>query len=337
LSELAERPGAELDQLASEIRELWLGTTGGYEMAIDAQFEIGYRLRQARERLPSDNDFGTWFRGQGFRFTQQWAWMLRWAAEHDELVRPAVTSQLVTGRGANLEKAVKEARRSLGLTRKRVTKEIPEHPPVVYEASWEDWLPGQPDCDLLLTDPPYSTDVEDVESFAAAWLPLALKKVKPTGRAYVCIGAYPRELAAYLALDPGHLTLSQVLVWEYRNTLGPSPTHDYKLNWQAILYYRGPDAPPLDCPEMVEQFTVQDLNAPDGRLGDRYHAWQKPDKLGDRLVRHATQPGQLVLDPFSGTGAFLLAAARLDCEALGCEIDPEMLTIAAERGCQVAG
>jgi hypothetical protein len=204
-------------------------------------------------------------------------------------------------------------------------------------ASWADWLPAQPPCDLLLTDPPYSTDVDDIEGFARAWLPVALGKVKPTGRAYVCIGAYPDELATYLTIKPPeHLTLAGVLVWTYRNTLGPKPTHDYKLNWQAILHYRGTDAPPLDCPEMVEQFAVQDINAPDGRQGDRWHAWQKPDLLAERIIRHATQPGQTVLDPFTCTGTFVLAAARLGRRAAGCDISPENLAIAEERGCRRA-
>jgi hypothetical protein len=143
---------------------------------------------------------------------------------------------------------------------------------LVSFADWREWLPDQDECDLLLTDPPYSTDLADVYSFANSWLPEALKKVRATGRAYVCIGAYPEELHAYLSVPCSELTLANVLVWTYRNTLGPSPTHDYKLNWQAILYYRGPDAPPLDSPKMTEQFTVQDINAPDGRQGDRWHA-----------------------------------------------------------------
>lgn len=215
----------------------------------------------------------------------------------------------------------------------RVAEVMPERPQVTL-ASWADWLPTQPPCDLLLTDPPYSTDVDDIEGFARAWLPIALDKVKPTGRAYVCTGAYPDELATYLAIKPPeHLTLANVLVWTYRNTLGPKPTHDYKLNWQAILYYRGADAPPLDCPEMIEQFTVQDINAPDGRIGDRWHAWQKPDLLAERIVRHSTRPGQSVLDPFTCTGTFLLAAARLGRRAAGCDIDPKNLAIAEERGC----
>lgn len=210
-------------------------------------------------------------------------------------------------------------------------------PPVITQASWDEWLPAVSDCDLLLTDPPYSTDIDDIDAFAGAWLPAALAKVRPTGRAYVCIGAYPEELRAYLNTPvPAQLQLAQVLVWTYRNTLGPAPAYDYKLNWQAILYYRGLAAAPLECPEMTEQFSVQDVNAPDGRLTERYHAWEKPIQLAERLIRHATRPGDLILDPFAGTGTFPLAAAKLGRVGTGCEVDPDMLAIAEERGCQRA-
>jgi len=183
----------------------------------------------------------------------------------------------------------------------------------------------------LLTDPPYSTDVEDIQAFAQSWLPLALSKVKPTGRAFVFIGAYPKELAAYLATAMPE----QVLVWTYRNTLGPTPAHNYKLNWQAILYFRGVDAEPLDCPVMLEQFSVQDISAPDGRQGDRYHAWQKPLEIADRFIRHTTKPGATVLDPFACTGTFLVAAAALGRVAKGCDISAENTSIAERRGCKV--
>lgn len=189
--------------------------------------------------------------------------------------------------------------------------------------------------DLLITDPPYMTDVEDIDAFARGWVPAALARVKRTGRAYICTGAYPDELRAYLNVlrDEPVMKLANVLVWTYRNTIGPSPKMDYKLNWQSVFYLRGPDAPPLDCPIMLEQFTVQDINAPDGRQGDRYHAWQKPDELAERLIRHSTQKGARVVDPFAGTGTFILAAARLGRHAEGCDISPENIAIALERGC----
>jgi DNA modification methylase len=188
-------------------------------------------------------------------------------------------------------------------------------------------------CDLLLTDPPYSTDVDNVEEFANSWLYNALENVKDTGFGYVFIGAYPDELKAYLnARIPEHMSLVQVLVWTYKNTLGQNPKDRYKLNWQACLFYRGVNAPALDCPLTNEQWAVQEINAPDGRQGDRYHAWQKPLEIGERFVRHTTKPGDTVFDPFACTGTFLIAASKLGRKGIGFEIDPDNAQIAEQRG-----
>ncbi|HEU5381850.1 MAG TPA: DNA methyltransferase [Ktedonobacteraceae bacterium] len=202
-----------------------------------------------------------------------------------EALRLMTTGQVKTAKAAVLEikKAEIEAQ----------AQATPVKPHITL-ASWETWLPQQPSCDLLLTDPPYSTDMVDIEAFARSWLPLALSKVKATGRAYVFIGAYPQELLAYLKVR-ACLEMQQILVWTYRNTLGPSPMTGYKQNWQAILSFCGPEAPPLNCPLLIEQFSVQEINAPDGRLGNRYHTWQKPDELAERLIRHSTRPGDLIL------------------------------------------
>lgn len=188
---------------------------------------------------------------------------------------------------------------------------------------------------LLITDPPYMTDVEDIAAFAAEWLPLALRKLAPNGRAYVFTGSYPEELLAYLTVLRGY-PRTDILAWGYNNTIGPAPTHDYKRNWQAIFYVRGPDAQRLNCPVISEQFSLQVHNAPDGRLDGRLHAWQKPDALAEMLIRHSTSPGDTVADPFAGTGTFLLAASRLGRRAFGCDADPEMIALAVSRGCQRA-
>jgi len=191
-------------------------------------------------------------------------------------------------------------------------------------------------ADLLLTDPPYMTEIEDIEGFAKTWVPLALSRIKPTGRAYIFTGSYPKELWAYLSvlLGQDRFSLANVLVWTYRNTLGPTPKMTYKNNWQAIFYLHGPEAPPLDCPIMVEQFAVQDINAPDGRFGERFHTWEKPIELAERLIRHSTKEGDLIIDPFAGTGTFLLAAARLNRRAKGCDVSQKMIEIAVKRGCR---
>ena len=189
-------------------------------------------------------------------------------------------------------------------------------------------------CDLLLTDPPYSTDVTDIEEFVDSWLYRTLEGVKDTGFAYIFIGAYPEEVRAYLnARIPDHIRLEQILVWTYKNTLGQNPKDRYKLNYQNCLFYRGINAPMLDCPLTAEQWAVQEINAPDGRQGDRYHAWQKPMEIAERFIRHSTKEGDRVYDPFACTGTFLLAAAKLGRKAYGCEIDESNAKIAVERGC----
>ena len=190
--------------------------------------------------------------------------------------------------------------------------------------------------DLLLTDPPYSTDIEDIDEFVGKWLYNALDGVKDTGFAYIFIGAYPKELKAYLnAKIPDHIELCQQLVWTYKNTLGNNPKDKYKQNYQSCLFFRGKNAPTLDCPLTSEQWAVQEINAPDGRQGDRYHAWQKPMEIAERFIRHSTKSGDIVYDPFACTGTFLLAAAKLGRKSFGCEINPDNAKIAVERGCVI--
>lgn len=191
--------------------------------------------------------------------------------------------------------------------------------------------------DLLLTDPPYSTDVENISEFVDSWLYKALDNVKDTGFAYIFIGAYPEELAAYLsARIPNHIKLCQQLIWTYKNTLGNNPKDRYKQNYQSCLFYRGINAPDLDCPITNEQWAVQEINAPDGRQGDRYHSWQKPLTIAERFIRHSTQKKMTVYDPFACTGTFLIAAAKLGRKAYGFEISEDNARIAIERGCVLA-
>jgi hypothetical protein len=214
----------------------------------------------------------------------------------------------------------------------------PETRPVIYQKSALDFLTALDNgsVDLLITDPPYITDVEDIAAFVDEWLPLALAKLKDSGQAYIFTGAYPKELQAYLncLLDNERFTVENVLVWSYKNTLGASPKRSYIQNWQAAFYIRGKDAPDIDCPIALEQFAVQEINAPDGRLGDRFYKWQKPDLIAEMYIRHGSKYGDVVVDPFAGSGTFILAAHRLGRDATGCDIDEAALKIAEARGCE---
>lgn len=250
------------------------------------------------------------------------------ARENDDIVSRSLVLSMVKNEKKNHE--LEQAKASIA-----AQAAADPNRPVIYVGDGIQYEPEE-DYDLLLTDPPYSTDVsENIDFFAARWLSNALMHVKPTGFAYVFVGAYPEELRAYLSVPTAHMKLKQVLVWTYKNTLGQNPKDRYKQNWQACLFYRGEKAPALDCPLTSEQWAVQEINAPDGRQGDRYHAWQKPMEIAERFIRHSTKPGMTVFDPFACTGTFLLAAAKLGRKAYGFEIDPENAKIAQSRGCSL--
>ena len=61
------------------------------------------------------------------------------------------------------------------------------------------------------------------------------------------------------------------------------------------------------------------------------HIAQKPVKLLRALIELTTLPGQLVLDPFCGSGSTLVAAKSISRDFLGFEVDPEAVKVARER------
>lgn len=101
------------------------------------------------------------------------------------------------------------------------------------------FLQSLPDsfADLLLTDPPYMTDVQDITGFAHEWLPVALTKVKRTGRAYVCIGAYPDELLAYLSARALSRRRSSAFWWSALTAEGVTPRALARLDSVSPSWY----------------------------------------------------------------------------------------------------
>jgi ParB-like chromosome segregation protein Spo0J len=250
-----------------------------------------------------------------------------------EIVQKVESGEISINQGYQ---AVKRAEKQQEITEAQedIAKQTGKGKPVLHICDSRAFDVGEK-YDLLLTDPPYSTDVPDVDAFIDSWYFNALNGVKDTGFAYIFIGAYPHEQRAYLnAKVPAYMNLEQILVWTYKNTLGNNPKDRYKQNYQACLFFRGVNAPPLDCPLTSEQWAVQEINAPDGRLGDRYHAWQKPMEIAERFIRHSTKQGDLVYDPFACTGTFILAAAKLGRRGIGCEINADNAGIAFSRGCE---
>lgn len=62
-----------------------------------------------------------------------------------------------------------------------------------------------------------------------------------------------------------------------------------------------------------------------------FHPTQKPVKLMQALIELTTRPGQLVLDPFAGSGATLVAARNLGRHYLGYEASEEFVKVCRDR------
>ena len=61
------------------------------------------------------------------------------------------------------------------------------------------------------------------------------------------------------------------------------------------------------------------------------HPCQMPEAVLERIIRVSSNPGDLVLDPFAGSGTTLAAAKRLGRRYLGIELSPEYADRARRR------
>lgn len=68
------------------------------------------------------------------------------------------------------------------------------------------------------------------------------------------------------------------------------------------------------------------------------HPTQKPERLLDRIIRASSNPGDMVLDPFCGSGTTGVVAARLGRRFVGMEVDQAFIDVQVRRiGDELAG
>ena len=63
----------------------------------------------------------------------------------------------------------------------------------------------------------------------------------------------------------------------------------------------------------------------------RYHPTQKPLKLIERIIKTSSNPGDLILDPFGGSGSTLIASQLNNRNSILIELDNEYYTSIQER------
>lgn len=183
--------------------------------------------------------------------------------------------------------------------------------------------------DLILTDPPYlinyhSRDGRTIAGDTSdAWLFPAFAEAYRVLRASgFCISFYgwskaDRYLAAWreAGLRPvGHL----VWVKSYASGAG---FVQYR-HVQAYLLAKGNPSRPVSPISDVQEWRY---------TGNRFHPNQKPVVALLRLVRAFSRPGEIVLDPFCGSGSVPLAAKLLGRRYIGIELREDYRVIAQER------
>jgi site-specific DNA-methyltransferase (adenine-specific) len=183
--------------------------------------------------------------------------------------------------------------------------------------------------DFVFTDPPYLVNYRDRSGRSLAgdkssqWLKPAFAEIyrvlKP-GR--FCVSFYgwskaDQFLAAWRAAGfypAGHL------VWVKSYASGHGKV-DY-CHEQAYLLAKGQGIRPrYVLPDVLSWHYA----------GNRLHPTQKPVQSLKPVIAAFTEPGEIVLDPFCGSGSTLLAAKILGRRYIGIELDAEYAKTAQER------
>ena len=113
--------------------------------------------------------------------------------------------------------------------------------------------------------------------------------------------------------------------------------HRLRIDAPLRLGYRQPRENGLyvtDCWDDIKELT-SGYFAGDEALrnpsGDRFHKQQAPVALLARIILSSSSPGDLVVDPFAGTGTTLVAARQLGRRSVGMEIDPANAAMVERR------
>lgn len=174
-------------------------------------------------------------------------------------------------------------------------------------------IPTLPDgsISLVVTDPPYNVTGHDWDKIGndseyVAWLQEWLKglrpKLAPEHHLFIfCDPDYAAPIEMMMRGDGW--PIKSRIIWEYRNLVqGRDVTDRFISNWQMCLH-TGSHAlnwPPKwdDSRFEVQQHATPQSNFAEGKL----HPTAKPLSLIRHLVLVGSKPGDLVLDPFAGSG-----------------------------------
>jgi site-specific DNA-methyltransferase (adenine-specific) len=233
-----------------------------------------------------------------------------------------------------------------------------------------DWLPAN-FVDLLFIDPPYNLTKsfgserfqgrsrQAYQTWLESWLPRLLKTLKPTASVYIC-GDWRSTAAIHWAVEKS-LIVRNCITWEREKGRGAkanwkncaehiwfcTASDQYTFNLDAVKLkrrviapYTDPEGNPKDWQKTTEgnyrlthpSNLWTDITVPFWSMPENTdHPTQKPEKLLAKLILASTNPGDVVFDPFLGSGTTSVVAKKTDRRYVGIEVDPVYCCLAEKR------
>ena len=200
------------------------------------------------------------------------------------------------------------------------------------------------------------------EDFLMSWFPQVCSKLKPNGSLYMC-GDWKCTSALQQAME-SQLTVLNRITWQrekgrgakanWKNGMediwfGVKNPDDYYFDLEAVKIKRRVIAPyrqggaggqPKDWEESEDgNFRLtcpsnfwDDISVPFWSMPENTdHPTQKPEKLYAKLILASSRPGDLVFDPFLGSGTASVVAKKLGRHWCGIEVNEEYCMLAEKR------
>lgn len=190
---------------------------------------------------------------------------------------------------------------------------------------------------------------EDYQEFCSSWVAASYKALKLGGAIYICCSQHNIE-AVLQSLRVSNFKVNNIIVWEKSNPMPNTTkrllTHSVEFVVWAVkgkgwtfnaseLRDINPDRQKNGSPRMMRDVwefpVVQGQERLRGSDGRALHPTQKPLELVRRTVIASTNKGDLVVDPFMGSGTTAVVAKMEGRKWIGIERDSRYLRAAKRR------
>jgi site-specific DNA-methyltransferase (adenine-specific) len=188
--------------------------------------------------------------------------------------------------------------------------------------------------DCVIADPPYVVGVSSnarkgsqfegfiIEPYFRDWIIEIKRVLRDTGSAYVFCDW--RTYTALFRAFCNQMQIANCIVWDYGWIKAGL---DYRYTHEFIIYLRKENAPRIKNRSLSDVWRIKPINF----TVERNHNAEKPIDVIRTMLINSTEEGQLVLDPFIGSGTTAVACKQLNRNFIGFEINPEYIKIAEER------